>query len=209
MRQSSNSAHTPDNYWGSRMSRLAILILIFSLGLTESSAQEEGQGELQKCVSMPEDAARLACFDAYAARVRKQDSASLKAKNRQAETATPPKHQERQENFGLTNTEIARREAQAAEQETQSNEVASVPVKAEKLVPEGVVAHVEIFARLKRSNNIHITLDNGQIWQEIDGSPFRGSVKPGTEVRITERRFGGYQMKIPGRSSPILVRRIK
>jgi len=191
------------------MSGLFFLLLIMALDVADSPAANAENEDFGKCVSVMEDAARLACFDAYAARVRKPDSASLKAKNSQAETATPPKNQKRPENFGLTNTEIARREAQAAEQEALSNEVASVPVKAEKPVPEGVVARVEIFARLKRSNNIRITLDNGQIWQEIDGSPFRGSVKPGTEVRITERRFGGYRMKIPGRSSPILVRRIR
>lgn len=191
------------------MSGLFFLLVIMALDVADPPAANSENEDLGKCASVMEDVARLACFDAYAARVRKQDSASLKPRISPAETATPPKHQKRQEDFGLTNTEIARREVQAAEQEALSNEVAGVPVKAENLVPEGVVARVEIFARLKRSKNIRITLDNGQIWQEIDGAPFRGSIKPGTEVRITERRFGGFQMKVPGRSKQILVRRIK
>ena len=191
------------------MSGLATLLLIFSLGLTESPTQNEGIGELEKCESVPDDVARLACFDTYAARVKQRNSASLKAANSPAEKATQANEEQRKENFGLTDAEIARREAQTARQVTQSSEAATASAKAEKPAPEGVVARVETFARLNRSNKIRITLDNGQVWQEIDGAPFRGSVKPGAKVRIIERRLGGYQMTVPGRASPILVRRIR
>ncbi len=191
------------------MSGLATLLLIFSLGLTESPTQNEGKGEFEKCASMPEDAARLACFDAYTARVRKQNSASLKAAKSQADKATQPKEEQRQNDFSLSIADRARREAQIEKQETQSSDPESMPAKSEKTVPESVVARVKTFTRLNRSNKIRITLDNGQVWQEIDGAPFHGNVEPGAEVTITKRRFGGYRMKVPGRSSAIFVRRIK
>ncbi len=187
------------------MSGLATLLLIFSLGLTESPTQNEGKGEFEKCASMPEDAARLACFDAHAARVRKQNSASLTPAGSQTGEDTEGNEVQRKKNVGSTKPE----NAQTEQQETQSTDPHSVLAEPQKTVPESVVARVETFTRLNRSNNIRITLDNGQVWQEIDGASFRGSVKPGTEVTISKRRFSGYKMNVPGRSSAILVRRIK
>lgn len=184
------------------MSRLATLLLIFSLGLTESPTQNEGKGEFEKCASMPEDAARLACFDAYAARVRKQDSASLKPAKSQTGEATQVKEEQPQMDVGSTKPENA-------EIEKQETQFGYPPSRSQKTEQESVVARVETFTRLNRSNNIRITLDNGQVWQEIDGAYFRGSVKPGTEVTISKRSFSGYKMNVPGRSSAILVRRIK
>ena len=61
------------------MSELATLILVFSLSLTESLTQ--GSGGLDECTSIEEDTARLACFDAYAARVKAQDTESGKRKS--------------------------------------------------------------------------------------------------------------------------------
>lgn len=187
------------------MSGLTFLLLILLLDLTESPTQNEGKGEFEKCASMPEDAARLACFDAHAARVRQQNSASLKPAGSQTGEATEGNEVQRQKDVGSTKSE----NAQTEQQETQSTDPHSAPAESQKTVPESVVARVETFTRLNRSNNIRITLDNGQVWQEIDGTPFRGNVEPGAEVTISKRRFGGYKMNVPGRSSVIFVRRIK
>lgn len=53
------------------------------------------------------------------------------------------------------------------------------------------------------------TLDNGQVWRETDGSYYRGSVRAGKAVVISQRSFGGYQMKIGDQSGVVLVRRTK
>jgi hypothetical protein len=220
------------------MSRLTALLLIFSLAPTVSLAQDAQEGGLEKCVAIPEDTVRLACFDAYAAQVRTQNTDSLKAAQRQAdnaaqveeeqrlvektiqheaEKAAQAKEEQRQKDFGLTDAVIARREAQKQAQkeaqkevdETQSSEPVSKPAKASKPEPENMVAHVKEFTRNNRTKRIRITLDNGQVWQEIDGKPFRGSVKPGTEVTITKRPIAGYKITVSERSSSILVRRLK
>jgi hypothetical protein len=51
------------------------------------------------------------------------------------------------------------------------------------------------------------TLDNGQVWRETDGSHYRGSVRAGNAVVISQRPLGGYQMKIGDQSGVVLVRR--
>ena len=217
------------------MSRLASLLLIFLFGLTEALAQGEETNELKECASVTNDLARLACFDALAAQSGKQGTASLTQVESQAGVTTEIKQEQRQlepeppepeieqqaeSQTGVT-TEVDQEQRQVAldpaepaieQSETPESQFGfpeSTPEKSEKTVPEAVIAHVTTFARLNRSNNIRVSLDNGQVWQEIDGKPFRGNVEIGTEVTITKRRFGGYRMSVPGRSSSILVRRIK
>jgi hypothetical protein len=172
---------------------------------------EDEQQMLRSCIVITDDVKRLACFDAYAAAAEResigdpavsagglagtsepgQDGPSEKATNPAglaAVGAAVETHDDRvlaDESFGLP----------AAPDE---------PDEAER-----VEAHVAEFMRLNRSNNIRITLDNGQVWQEIDGRPFRGNVEPGTRVTVTRRPFGGYKMSVEGRSSSIFVRRIK
>jgi len=53
------------------------------------------------------------------------------------------------------------------------------------------------------------TLDNGQVWRETDGSYYRGSVRAGKAVVISQRALGGYQMKIGDQPGVVLVRRSK
>ena len=231
------------------MSGLVTLILVLSISLAGSLTQ--GNGGLEECTSIAEDTARLACFDAYAARVKAQNIESPKVEKRSVEQAVQAKEnqrqieeqwqieeqrrkeEQRQKDFGLTDAAIARRdaqkeaqkhaqeeaqkeaqkhaqeEAQKEAQESQSTEPESKPEKPTKPAPENLVAHVKEFTRNNRTKRIRITLDNGQVWQEIDANPFRGTVKPGTEVTIAKRRFGGYKIIIPDRSSTIFVRRIK
>ena len=209
------------------MSELATLILVFSLSLTESLTQ--GSGGLEECTSIAEVSARLACFDAYAARIKAQDTESAQAEKGSVEQAVQEKEEQRQieeqwqikeqrrkeeqrqKDFGLTDAAITRRdaqkevrkqaqeEAQKEAREPQATELESKPEKPTKPTPENLVAHVKEFTRNNLSKRIRITLDNGQVWQEIDANPFRGTVKPGTEVTIAKRRFGGYKMEIPER----------
>jgi hypothetical protein len=191
------------------MRAINVLLLLGALGLAASPSQVDGKDDLEKCLSVRDDAQRLACFDAYALQVESQETAESKAADVHEGPAQSTEEKKVQDNFGLTVSEIADREAEIARQRAETDETDSKALVPEKPVPEALVARVETFTRLNRSNKIRITLDNGQVWQEIDGAAFRGSVQPGAEVTITERRFGGYKMSVPGRSSVILVRRLQ
>lgn len=191
------------------MSKLFFLLLIVALDASAPSAATANNDDLAKCVLITDDTARLECFDAYAAGVGIHYPPTLVAEDGEADIAASPENRNRQQDSSASNTVISQANAPAAEQDAPSTETESVRHKAEEMAAASVSARVKTFARLNRSKKIRITLDNGQIWQEIDGSRFRGSVEPGTTVTITERRFGGYQMKVPGRSAPIRVRRIQ
>ena len=185
------------------------VLLLGALGPAASPLQADGDGNLERCLSIQDDAERLACFDAYALQVRRQESAESRAGDVHDESAQSSSKNNPQDNFGLTESEIADRAAKFGRQREETGVANGKAPAPEKPLPEVLVARVETFTRLNRSNRIRITLDNGQVWQEIDGAAFRGSVQPGTEVTIVERRFGGYKMNVPGRSSVILVRRLK
>lgn len=139
---------------------------------------------LQRCASIDEPSARLACFDRY----MQQNSPP----EPEARASAPPPEE--------------------VSSETQPRD--PEPVEAERpaaVGPEspGIVARVTDFQRLRRLRKVRITLDNGQIWQEIDGESFRGSIAEGTEVTIVERRFSGHKMILPDRSETIDVRRLR
>jgi len=162
------------------------MFFVTASGLAETPTQKKLESELEKCVDIPDKLARLACFDAFAVSVIGPRDAS-------------PTHA-----------------ASEPDQATVSVDVEQFGKPKPKPKPdpettriEGISARVKTFTRLSLSNRIRITLDNGQIWQETDGAPFRGTVRPGTEVTIVKGGLGGYRIKVPERSSPILVRRIK
>jgi hypothetical protein len=54
-----------------------------------------------------------------------------------------------------------------------------------------------------------VELDNGQVWEETDGSRRPGLPKVGQTVRVTEGRLGGYRMKIGSANKLSWVRRLK
>jgi hypothetical protein len=65
--------------------------------------------------------------------------------------------------------------------------------------------------RSDKSGSFHflVELDNGQIWEETDGSRRIGLPKVGMPVRVYEGRFGGYRMKIGDDNRIAWVRRLK
>lgn len=207
------------------MSRLTTMLLMISFSPTVALAQDEGDGSLQKCASISEDAIRLACFDIYAAQPDSQKAVRLDAVKSYQEKVAKVKEKQRQKDFGLSEAAIARRGAQQEAQERAEKEATksghkavksinssdpeSEPAKLTKRVPENLVTRVKEFTRNHRTKRVRILLDNGQVWQEIDGKPFRGSIKPGTEVTIAKRPLGGYKIIVSGRSASVLVRRIK
>jgi len=95
-------------------------------------------------------------------------------------------------NFGLER-EIARREREASREASEDIRIEASIVKAER---SGI-------------NHFVVLLDNGQVWEETDGSR-RGTLpKAGLPVSIYEGRLGGYRMKIGNDNRIAWVRRLK
>lgn len=160
---------------------------------------------------MTDDVERLACFDAYAAAVEgKRIGGSAVSADGLAGHDGPGHDGPPERATNPAGVESAAVAAETPGDAMVVDESFGLPAtRDEPDEAERVEAQIVEFMRLNRSNNIRITLDNGQVWQEIDGRPFRGNVEPGTRVTVTRRPFGGYKMSVEGRSSSIYVRRMK
>lgn len=189
------------------MSGLAPLLLAISLTSITDLPSDGYDAQLAKCASIADDASRLACFDAYAAVVAKPDNSGPGPVGGKAVTAAPAAAASSSPDARPADAERATGSAEASSRTGSPGQLEGVSAAPE--TADAQVARIKTFIRLNRSKRIRITLDNGQVWQEIDGAPFRGNVQPGTEVTITERRFGGHKMTVPTRSAAIFVRRIK
>jgi len=73
---------------------------------------------------------------------------------------------------------------------------------------------VEFNATIVNSNksglyHFVVELDNGEVWEETDGSRRPSLPKVGQTVRVYEGRFGGYRMKIGNDNRISWVRRLR
>jgi len=193
----------------SRMLRL--LGLLLAAAVPGSALAEDEQQMLSACRVITNDLERLACFDAYAAAVEGESiGGSAVSAGGLAGANEPGQDAPSEKAANPAGPQPAGVAAETRGDTVVADESFGLPAaRDEPDEAERVEAHITEFTRLNRSNNIRITLDNGQVWQEIDGRPFRGNVEPGTRVTVTRRPFGGYKMAVEGRSSSIYVRRIK
>jgi len=58
-------------------------------------------------------------------------------------------------------------------------------------------------------NHFVVALDNGQVWEETDGSRRMGLPRIGTPVEVYKGKMGGYRMKFGGDNRVAWVRRLK
>jgi hypothetical protein len=99
------------------------------------------------------------------------------------------------EDFGLEEQTAAEAKQQEKEQEAKSGPVSihSTIVTSEK---SGL-------------NHFVVALDNGQIWEETDGSRRIGLPRIGTPVEVYKGKLGGYRMKFGGDNRVAWVRRLQ
>ena len=99
------------------------------------------------------------------------------------------------EEFGLED-QIARADKKENKQKENESEAGSV--------------HATI-VRSAKSGEYHfvVELDNGQVWEETDGSRRLGLPRVGMPVEVYKGRFGGYRMKIGDNNRVAWVRRLK
>ena len=84
--------------------------------------------------------------------------------------------------------------------------------KEEKKQKESEAGSVNaMIVRSSKSGDFHfvVELDNGQVWEETDGSRRIGLPRVGMPVEVYKRRFGGYRMKIGDDNRVAWVRRLK
>lgn len=161
------------------------------------------------CAAKPDSAARLACFDAIAAKLQSGEAiAAAPAAVTPAATpvvpaapaapvsapapapavtpAAPPEAR-----FGAET--LAKESQKAAGQPEQIDEI------------HAVISQLAFAA----NGRAIVTLENGQVWRQIDGdtSPFRG--KQGEKATIERSLFGSYSLTVEGHNMLIKVNRVR
>ena len=173
----------------------ALIVAASLLSVSGGSVFAQGQGSVDQrllaCSAIEDTAERAACFDD-----------AVKAMQ---QTAPAP----------------AAEAAPSATTEATTVQPASVPaataapaMQIEKEMDDPDEFFGEFTATIIKSSksglyHFIVELDNGQVWEETDGSRRPGLPKVGQTVRVTEGRLGGYRMKIGSANKLSWVRRLK
>ena len=172
------------------MPRLSLVLFVLGLGFPVAHAAGTAGG----CVSIDDDRARLACYDAAYGRTATTRvsapaaAAGAPAAAMAAATAGPPapSPEQSRQNFGLS---------------------------AEKVLgPQGGPTEIEAKVTAVQANEVTgravVTLDNGQVWQQLEATKATKRPRPGDQVVIREASLGSYLMVAPERGSA-RVRRVR
>lgn len=168
-------------------------------------AHADIQDDLRDCRSVQADDARLACYDALAARQASPAAAAEPAKPSAppraaapaADAASPPAPSQRapvalsqEELFGRDTAEVERIVGQATGQGEPMGEMA---------------ARIVEIARIGR-DRVRFTLDNGQVWEQTQTSTL--TLEAGDEIEISRGLFGSYLARRAGNSRSMRVTRV-
>jgi hypothetical protein len=150
---------------------LALLVTFSGTAIVQAAPPETPLNQLLACRHIAAEAARLSCFDRVSASV--VDS-SRRTTHAMKEALNP------QRTFGLSHATIVDREAAAA----------GVPVTS---VPT-IDAHVVGLGQGPDGRTI-LSLDNGQVWEQVVADGTDLYTKPGDSVRITRGWFESYWLE--------------
>lgn len=160
------------------MIRFASIFAAFAVFSGPILAQTASTGDVYACVEIESDTDRLACYDGAVGR--------LKAAEESGEVATVSREeveQVRKDSFGFSIPSLPT----LALPKFGSNEDAEL-----KRVETGVAA-----VRSSANGALLVTLDNGQVWRQIDSKPVRVSRKRLPEkATIKTAALGSFMMKL-------------
>lgn len=167
----------------------AISLLAGSAGIAFAQGQGSVDQRLLACSAIEDTAERAACFDD-----------AVKAMQ---QSAPPP-----------AAAPAATTEAAPVEPEPAPAVAEEPAMQIEKEMDDAETDFGEFTATIIKSNksglyHFVVELDNGQVWEETDGSRRPGLPKVGQTVRVTEGLLGGYRMKIGSANKLSWVRRLK
>jgi hypothetical protein len=177
--------------------RLSLVLFALGLGFQAAHAADTAG----QCVAIDDDRARLACYDeAYGRTATTRAGApavaggapvAATAATAAATTATParppsPSPEQARQNFGLS---------------------------AEKVLgPQGGPTEIKAKVAAVQANEITgravVTLDNGQVWQQLEATKATKRPRAGDEVVIREASLDSFLMVTPERGSA-RVRRVR
>ena len=173
---------------------------ILALTLPAAASADALRDELRVCRDLPDDDARLICYDAAVDRSRhstystpapaaESPSAAAPAEPAAAAAATGAAASLSQEDlFGKTSNEVER----TVEEATGDARIDSLSATVTKL-------------REYTYDKVLITLDNGQVWRQVDASNLR--LRVGDAVDIERASLGSFMLRKQGSKRSMRVSR--
>lgn len=159
------------------MKRISAGVISLACVLASALCSAQSLDKLSACVAMPDDRARLKCYDAEMARLGlKPPVATARAPATPGTAAAPSaKKPATSEDFGLEGEALRKKQAQ--------DEPAEAP-------PAALTARVKSVSE-RALGELRIELDNGQVWVETDkhtGAP----LVAGESITVKPGRLGSY-----------------
>ena len=208
---------------------LFIGAVAFSSATGADDSGDHNMESFRKCAPISDDAARLACYDKAAsvfdfakAKAKLAEAAHLKAETerlkaeaaREKATADKLKAAAEQETARLkadAARERAQKEAVVAAEEQRQADLSALALEqfgqpgADQSDLSEIISTV-IATKQPKVGGVYIKLENGHIWQLVDGKA--GRLKSGMTVRIQETNLGGLFMEIEETGRSFRVKRV-
>lgn len=166
-------------------------------------AQEPPLTKVYACADVADGAARLACFDSAVAGLKQAQASGGVAVVSRAQIEKAEK-----EAFGLPTpslTELARSTAPAAPPVANSTAAATAPAPPQPL--DSITLTITALKQLP-NGAYRFTMDNGQVWQQIDTYDLGRLTKTPMTAEIRKASIGSFMLKAGGRTA-VRVRRIE
>lgn len=170
--------------------------------------------DVSQCIRLGSEAERLSCFAAQVDAVLEQhDAAGVEEPVTATENAAAG---QRRGSEDETSSAPERPDQRAAERRAAESRTVKarateprVSVQSPQSEPDATEYYGTVVALRERLPNSYvITLDNGQIWEQVE--PKRYLLRPGLEVRIYSTRWGGrYRLSGADTGGHIQVRRLR
>ena len=160
-----------------------LLLTVFAVSVFASGLARADIPEILACSDKPDATARLACYDAEAAKLKKQMADAEK------------------QNVTLFGFKLP---FSGGDDESGPN---AAPKLAPKQVNE-VESKVKITTKDMAGHTI-VTLENGQSWRLQEYRTILALSVPGTPIQIVRNILGGFYMGVDGRNNELSVERIK
>ena len=159
-----------------------LLLALFAVFAVAPGLARADIPELMACADKPDPAVRLACYDAAAAKLKKQ----IAEENTRRATL-----------FGFqlpfTGSDDA---AETAAPQLGPKDIGQVDAKLTS-------------SSRDTAGHIVINLDNGQSWRVNEATSTNIASLPGTPIQVVRNAFGGFYMNVNGRGTQLSVARIK
>ena len=160
-----------------------------------------GPAFAERCATLADDEARLACYDRVAGCLTTHDPTERLACY---DAARPPPA-----DVGTAPAEPSDADrASVARQQRSADEICPVPGAADGEERAANAVTAEVVAVQVDPRGLHyLTLDNGQVWRELSKSRLR--FQPGDRVELSRGVLGSVNLRVDGRSGYIKVRRVE